>query len=62
MSQEECLETRNDREPMNRIPLVTTFNPHTTYIAEIAHRNWRFLKLKERLAKIFDKPPLIAYR
>ena len=62
MSQEECLEIRNDREPVNRIHLVTTFNPHITYIAEIANRNWSFLKSKERLARIFDKPPLIAYR
>ena len=43
-------------------PFVTTYNPHTTYIAEIAHRHWGFLKSKERLSKIFAEPPLIAYR
>ena len=41
---------------------VTTFNPHTTFIAEIARRNWNFLQSKERLGRIFKKPPLVAYR
>ncbi|CAH3171643.1 unnamed protein product, partial [Porites lobata] len=61
MTQEECLQTR-ERESTDRIPLVTTFNPHTTFIAEIAKRNWNFLQSKERLAHIFNKPPLVAYR
>ena len=59
MTQEECLQTR-ERESTDRIPLVTTFNPHTTFIAEIARRNWNFLQSKERLANIFNKPPLVA--
>ena len=61
-SQEQCLEMRENKELRNRIPLVTTYNPHTTYIAEIAHRHWGFLKSKERLSRIFAEPPLIAYR
>ena len=61
MTQKECLQTR-ERESTDRIPLVTTFNPHTTFIAEIARRNWNFLQSKERLAHIFNKPPLEAYR
>lgn len=61
LTQEECLQTK-EREPTDRIPLVTTFNPHTTFIAEIAKRNWNFLKSKERLSLIFNKPPLVAYR
>ena len=61
MAQDECLQTR-DRESTDRIPLVTTFNPHTTFIAEIARRNWNFLQSKERLANIFNKSPLVAYR
>ena len=61
MTQEECLQTR-ERESTNRIPLVPTFNLHTTLIAEIARRNWNFLQSKERLARIFNKPPLVAYR
>lgn len=60
-TREECLQTR-ERESTDRIPLVTTFNPHTTFIAEIARRNWNFLQSKERLARIFNKPPLVAYR
>ena len=31
LTQEECLQTK-EREPTDRIPLVTTFNPHTTFI------------------------------
>ena len=61
LTQEECLQTK-EREPTDRIPLVTTFNPHTTFIAEIAKRNWNFLQSKERLLLIFNKPPLVAYR
>ena len=61
LTQEECLRTR-ERESTDRIPLVTTFNPHTTFIAEIARRNWNFLQSKERLARIFNKPSLVAYR
>ena len=61
MTREKCLQTR-ERESTDRIPLVTTFNPHTTFIAEIARRNWNFLQSKERLAHIFNKPPLVAYR
>ena len=61
-SQEQCLEMRENKELWNRIPLVTTYNPHTTYIAEIAHRHWEFLKSRECLSRIFAEPPLIAYR
>ena len=31
---------------------VTTYNPHTKFIAKIANRNWHFLQSKERLARI----------
>ena len=61
MTQEERLQTRK-RESTDCIPLGTTFNPHTTFIAEIARRNWNFLQSRERLAHIFNKPPLVAYR
>lgn len=59
--QEESLRAR-DRRTTNRIPLVTTQNPHTTFIAERANRHWHFLQSKERLACVFHEPPLIAYR
>ena len=61
LTQEESLQAR-ERVSVNRTPLVTTFNPHNTFIAEIANRNWHFLQSKERLAHIFQEPPLIAYR
>ena len=61
LTQEESLRAR-DRGTNNRIPLVTTQNLHTTFIAERANRHWHFLQSKERLARIFHEPPLMAYR
>ena len=61
LTQGECLQTK-ERQPMDRIPLVTTYNPHATFIAEVAKRSWNFLQSKERLALIFNKPHLVAYR
>ena len=61
LTQEESLRAR-ERGTTNRILLVTTYNPHTSFIAEIANRNWHFLQSKERLARIFEQRPLIAYR
>ena len=61
MTQEECLQTK-ERQPKDRIPFVTTYNPHAKLIAEVAKRNWNFLQSKERLALIFNKRPLVAYR
>ena len=51
-----------ERQPMDRIPFVITYNTHSTLIAEVAKRNWNFLQSKERLALIFNKPPLITQR
>ena len=61
LTQEESLRTR-ERETISRIPLVTTYNPHTMFIAGVANRHWDFLQSKERLAHIFRERPLIAYR
>ena len=41
-SQEQCLAMRENKELRNRIPLVTTYSPHITYIAEITHRHGIF--------------------
>ena len=61
LTQEECLQTK-ERQPMDRIPLFTTCNPNATVISEVAKRSWTFLQSMERLALIFKKPPLVAYR
>lgn len=61
LTQEECLQTK-EPEPTDQIPLVTTFNPHATIIAEIAKEKWNFLRSKERLSLIFNKSPLVTYR
>ena len=42
--------------------IVTTYNPHTMFIARVANRHWHFLQSKERLAHISRERPLIAYR
>ena len=52
----------NKRHTTSCIPLVTTYNPRKSYIAEVANRNWHFLQSKERLAHIFRERPIIAYR
>ena len=54
LTQEECLQTK-ERQPMDRIPLFTTYNPHATFIAKVAKNNWNFLQSKELLALIFNK-------
>ena len=46
LTQEECLQTK-EREPTDRIPLVTTFNPHTTFIAEIPNEIGTFSNQKK---------------
>ena len=61
LTQEECLQTK-ERQPMDRIPLVTTYNPHAIFLVEVAKCNWNFLQSKERLELLFNKPPLVAYR
>ena len=57
LTQEECLKPKTQTRLTDRVPLVTTYNPCTTHIAEIANRHWDFLKSKERLAKIFNQRP-----
>ena len=61
-TQGECLKPKTQTRLTDRVPLVTTYNPCTTYIAEIANRHLDFLKSKGRLAKIFNQRPLVAYR
>ena len=61
LTQDETLRAR-ERHTTNRIPLVTTYNPRTSYVAEVANTNWHFLQSKERLAHIFRERSIIAYR
>ena len=42
--------------------LVTTYNPHTMFIAIVEDKHWHFLQSKERLAHIFREGPLLVYR
>ena len=59
LTQEESLQPR-EKGTNSRIPLVTTYNPHTLFISGIANRNWHFHASKERLAKLFKERPLIT--
>ena len=61
LAQEESLHPR-EKGTNSRIPLITTYNPHTLFISGIPNRNWHFLQSKERLAKLFKERPLIAHR
>ena len=44
------------------MPLVTAYNPDTLFISGMANRKCHFLQSKDRLAKLFKKRALIAYR
>ena len=61
LTQDESLRAR-ERHTISCIPLVTTYNPRNSYIAEVADRNWHLLQSKERLARIFRERPVITYR
>ena len=61
LTQDESLRER-ERRTTSRIPLVTTYNPRTSYTTEVANRNWHLLQSKERLAHIFRERPIISYR
>ena len=54
LTQKECLQPK-ERQPMDRIPFVITYNTHATLIVEVS-------SIKERLAIIFNKAPLVACR
>ena len=43
LTQKECLQTK-ERQPMDRIPFVITYNTHATLIVEVAKHNWKFLQ------------------
>ena len=45
LTQKECLQPK-ERQPMDRIPFVITYNTHATLIVEVAKRNWNFLQSK----------------
>ena len=43
LTQDESLRV-GERHTTSHIPFVTTYNPRTSYIAEVANRNWHFLQ------------------
>ena len=46
-----------------RVPFVTTFpNPSNLVVEKIISRNFRILREDSRTSKIFNKPPLKAFR
>ena len=45
LAQNECLQTK-ERQPMDRIPFVITYNAHPTLTVEVAKRSWNFLQSK----------------
>jgi hypothetical protein len=46
----------------DRVPLVVTYSKVLPDIHNIVRKNMRILYQSERMCKIFEKPPLIAYR
>ena len=46
----------------DRVPFVTTFLPSNVVVKKIISRNFRILSEDSRTSKIFNKPPLKAFR
>ena len=46
----------------DRVPFVTTFYPSNLVVEKIISRNFRTLSEDNRTSKIFNKPPLKAFR
>ena len=46
----------------DRVPFVTTFHPSNLVVEKIISRNFRILGEDSRTSKIFNKPPLKAFR
>ena len=46
----------------DRVPFVTTFHPSNLVVEKIISRNFRILREDSRTSKIFNKPPLKAFR
>ena len=46
----------------DRVSFVTTFHPSNLVVENIISRNFRILREDSRTGKIFDKPPLKAFR
>ena len=44
------------------VPFVTTFHPSNLVVEKIISRNFRILREDSRTSKIFNKPPLKAFR
>ena len=46
----------------DRLPFVTTFHPSNLVVEKKISRNFRILRKDSRTSKIFNKPPLKAFR
>ena len=46
----------------DRVPFVTTFQPSNLAVEKIISRNFQILREDSRTSKIFNKPPLNAFR
>ena len=46
----------------DRVPFVTTFQPSNLVVEKIISRNFQILREDSRTSKIFNKPPLKAFR
>ena len=62
MSQDEALKP-SERKSESRIPLVVvTYNPDLPPLRKIVNQHWEIFEQDEKMNKIFEKRPLIAYR
>ncbi len=53
---------RNNKNGNNRVPLVLTYAKQLPEVREIVQKRMGLLYRSERMKRIFEKPPLIAFR
>ena len=62
LKREDLLNIKNKEKKEERVPLVLTFSRHLTDIHKIVRKHLPVLHRSDRMAKAFQKPPIVAYR
>ena len=62
LKREDHLNIKNKENKEERVPLVLTFSRHLPDIHKIVRKHLPVLHRSDRMAKAFQKPPIVAYR
>ena len=61
MERDSVLEYKN-RKKSERVPYVITFHPRLRSLGSVMRRHFYLLQTNDRLRKVFEEPPMIAFR